>query len=594
MKRFCVHPRCGICCLFFTHVGQDGPNSKPFNYKLFSYFQEGVTDPLYATCEESCHHNNESATGCHAVCLEHLAPVPAGEVIKKNYYSFEPSHSQDLARLRWLRDTLASRLTTPLLTAPELRQRVAQYLVQEYAASLSRTLGRTSCHAPKAVSIPFDQLHVDYEGKEYVAALINKPGQSDPGPMPKFLFVSHDHCGIRRIIAENSHFAPVIDHTPGVWWKTLRITGPKCTLELDSDVGSLFPLDLNIGQRCKLTWIAQGMKLRNLTYINGSENRPTRGMISWAIPRCPSWKIRSHAFCKRWDPSPFHMDLFPYNIPGITGISVSCNPSPVAFHVHTSNTDMSPYDPALDYSHWIYMPLDAGETISTIWMRKRKVSDNDLALALTTNKQRTVLLGDQATPNSSTGPWTLLDKSDGAPGRFFYDACHQGSRLLAFESAQPVEPSTYLRLPEPSSPHPRSAFGESFNWSSASVEEVTEVRLCRRQNVLQSEVVGLLFYYRNGTRASLGQVRLDSLEPHLTVDPSRSLYLAFRYGSNGCHYVADVEMSTAPPEDAAVTWFEVSWRGTLEWWLSYMRCHVWQNGRSSLDTTQTEQRALLL
>lgn len=125
-----------------------------------------------------------------------------------------------------------------------------------------------------------------------------------------------------------------------------------------------------------------------------------------------------------------------------------------------------------------------------------------------------------------------------------------------------------LALPEASSPHPDLIHHVGFILSCASVENVVALRVYRRNTRDRMEVMGLLFRYLDGTEASVGQVRFDQLDEVLTTDGFQSLHLRFSRSGMLAPYIAKFETSVEQLDDSASMWFEVSWSGTLEGWIS--------------------------
>lgn len=82
-------------------------------------------------------------------------------------------------------------------------------------------------------------------------------------------------------------------------------------------------------------------------------------------------------------------------------------------------------------------------------------------------------------------------------------------------------------------------------------------------------ITGLLLHYSDGNKASLGHMRLDRLDPSISVDCSRNLHLGFKKTKGGHSYIAKMELCTRELDDDMDEWFEVSWSGALEWCFSY-------------------------
>lgn len=311
--------------------------------------------------------------------------------------------------------------------------------------------------------------------------------------------------------------------------------------------------------------------------------RSTARLPSFAIPQHPETILYRYLFHQVKNQEPPRLSVFRYNHTDITGFSICCNPAPIALHAHTSNEDMSFYQSVSKYSTWIYMPLEKNERIVRIWMRARNCLNKQVALAFETDKGHTKLFGAQPTPSLLDCKWILLGTPHGEPGHFFFDDHPDGIRYLLLDS-QPLVRNLSLQLPVAASPHPRFVNHDGFIWSCASVQEVVNIRVCRCSTSKRMEVVGLFFYYSDGREASVGQIRLDCLEEPQTIDRTQSLYLGFRRSGEQGPYISKIKMSTPEPDDMVDMWFEVLWSGTLEWWLSYRQCQVYQDGRRSLPT----------
>lgn len=278
------------------------------------------------------------------------------------------------------------------------------------------------------------------------------------------------------------------------------------------------------------------------------------------------------------------MNLFQYNRPDIIGYSVCCNPAPIMLHAHTSkDDDLSFYQSAPRHSVWVYVPLEQDEKIESIWMRARSRLNLEVALVFHTDKGRTHLLGAQAKSALLACPWILLDRPNGEPGHLFFDRKPFGISLLGLSSKTP-EQVPMPALPEPLSSNPQQFSMEGMHWSKASVEDVVAVSCCRPTARAYSDIIGLVFYYSDGRKACVGQIRLDCLGSPLVVNSSHNIYLGFKTTDMECPYIARVEMSSNVVDDTVRMWLEVSWKGSIEWWYSSRQCQVWHNGRRSLVT----------
>ncbi|RTE76838.1 hypothetical protein BHE90_008694 [Fusarium euwallaceae] len=415
--------------------------------------------------------------------------------------------------------------------------------------------------------------YVAFEGVTYVDNLTNKTEVANDWVRPKVLYIASDHRGIRKLIFCSSDESPKVNSVPDFWWQTLPLPGQNGTLRCHHD----------------------GLKLIALSHLDesGRDTQPYRRVFS--TPQSPTIEHRHVVFCVSKNLSIWRLSLFQYNRPEITGISVCCNPAPLRFHAHTSNDDLSFYDSTPYDSTWVYNPLNENERIVCIWMRARTknqqwirslaratttalsvLSNEDFvrrhyAIAFQTNQGRMLLFGGQWSENLPRCEWALVDAPDGKPSHFFFDTHPTCTRSLCFNTQKPRTEVPVFDLPgvpEPSSPHPSFQSAGGFFWSSASVENVAGVRPCR----LEGKIVGLLFSYLDGRSAAVGQVRLGHLDAPLERVDDVKLCLGFTRGTEGCPYIARVEMlaqkTDAPvngQQDSVDMWFEVSWSVGTKW-----------------------------
>lgn len=176
-----------------------------------------------------------------------------------------------------------------------------------------------------------------------------------------------------------------------------------------------------------------------------------------------------------------------------------------------------------------------------------------------------------------------------SPSQIYFDTSILGIHELAFDTPIP-RPIPGSNVEQPLLPRPESACpshsseDEDYFYTSATLGGVAEVTPCRANIVnFGPAIIGLLFRYTGGQQASVGQIRLDMLEPPMKVNVTRLLRLHFILSSDGCPNVDRIsfEPQTQVQDDS----FSVPWGGTLEWWFSHRQCRLWHNGRSSRPTT---------
>lgn len=100
----------------------------------------------------------------------------------------------------------------------------------------------------------------------------------------------------------------------------------------------------------------------------------------WSVPTPSSehlhfWTFAPHIIFPLDFAMP-RMDFIPCNEPGITGYSAGWGKNIMTIHAHRGDEDTRFYkdfDPFLTQPLvWVHMPIDPGETISDVWMRRGK------------------------------------------------------------------------------------------------------------------------------------------------------------------------------------------------------------------------------
>ncbi|EEU42347.1 uncharacterized protein NECHADRAFT_79826 [Fusarium vanettenii 77-13-4] len=541
----CVQPRCGLCHFEFRDkddvIVMWGLREWRLQYRPSNFF--GLEDDHeFFGCRDSCYQLNRSPC-YHASCVRICTP---GRV---SSFSSGAWHSTCKARRHWIQKHLTAAFEVYLPLPAEVRANIAQRLLPEYAILRRMSLGHLSSSTSSVkVAAPIEESYVTFEGVTYVKELKTRSDVPDSWVPPKALYITIGFEGVLKLIFAKSDNIPTIQPAPGVWWETIPLSDQNGSLECYYD----------------------GIKLTGLAYKNESGQVVNLNRNAFSIPRSPAATHRYVAFTKSSSLSLYRMSLYQYNHPGITGFSICCNPSPVSFHAHVPDEDLSFYQSAPEGSFWIYTPLDKNERIVRIWKRASKrgsewqlpdltlmvdtlkalgnpdFGKRELALAFETNQGRTLLFGATSDRDFPWCKWSLLDAPNGEPGHFFFDTHPTCTRALCFESQEPAQALTFAP-PQPSSPHPGIDSLDSFFWSSASVEDVREVRPCRQKN----EISGLLFLYSDGRSATLGQVRLDHLDTPLIPKDAQKLYLGFTTTAQECPYVARVEILAENPDECA-------------------------------------------
>jgi hypothetical protein len=173
--------------------------------------------------------------------------------------------------------------------------------------------------------------------------------------------------------------------------------------------------------------------------------------------------------------------------------------------------------------------------------------------------------------------YELLYKANPDEGSFFIDQSPAGIHAVA--SGSLARGTTARSLPIASSLYPESMSFEDFLYTTASVENVAYVRLCRAES--NSIITGLVFGYVDGHQESVGQTRLDRLEAPVIIDTSQKMWLEVSRSNRGCPQVVDMGFS---PTFKFNEGRYITWRGILEWWFSLNQCQLYHNGQASLST----------
>ncbi|KAM6511266.1 hypothetical protein FALCPG4_016267 [Fusarium falciforme] len=290
----------------------------------------------------------------------------------------------------------------------------------------------------------------------------------------------------------------------------------------------------------------------------------TRRLPSFSVPHHPENRYCTYLYHRLQGSGPPRFSRLQYNQSRVTGISIYCDPSPIAFHAHKSNEDLSFYQSSPEGSVWVYMPLEPDERITRIWMRARSRLNGEVALAFETDRGYVKLFGTQSTPPLTACQWILLDTPRGSPGHFFFDNHPHGIRHISLDTLPPKQTPGFA-APAASSDYPNLHSTDDFLWSCASVENVVAVRPCRRQTGDLVEILGLLLYYSDGKQAPVGQIRFDYLDQPILTHGCQLIYLGFEKTDTKGPFVSRGETCADNLDHKVSMWFEVSLKGALEW-----------------------------
>ncbi|KAF5544032.1 hypothetical protein FPHYL_11139 [Fusarium phyllophilum] len=566
----------------------DGQVSSPFNI----YYEKGYT-PIFIDKSLNisfrhcvypyCTHNKGLAIAFHAKCVEMVAPfgTPLHEyclVTEHSYHHASLNHERRRCRVRELIEGALRKTYNKL--APELWHIVSDddELIRLYTiAELSLQHHKTKWSVDPSLSVLITAVRMD--GVD-------------------------DHLGIRQVILVPNKATPNTAYP--AYWQTVSANNRT------------------------LTFHGDGLKLRKLLTPS------TYPRVLWPRPVTTSELDSMTFYYAGWGEGDLEARLrtLTFNEPGTTGYSVCwANDEMVSIHVHRNmehreaeRTLMDEHSEFEDRSllKWTYYPVQEDEFIQEVWLRGSEKYDttrplpsqgegglryhlstpwglskykrpSDIALALVTSEGRKILAGSfpdhhgQYTPYSNHRHWSLVAKtSTNDPLRVFFSPSDHGIPLIA----APRLLDNHTAAPSPSQTPlgtmPRFNPFHTLHYSSAPLENITEVLVCRSKNekdrgVLRyfdlensrlvetpyKKVTGILFRHADGREASLGCFRFDWAETPLARDGSRGLFVGTRPGKIVQIPPHVAAVSTAPPEaEEEFTWMEMPWTGVLEWWFN--------------------------
>ncbi|KAK5625066.1 hypothetical protein RRF57_000782 [Xylaria bambusicola] len=565
MDHFCIAPRCSLCRFDFAKneeiiiLRPDGCSvTIPFN----TFEDDTYT---YEPCYPGCQHWDERLTGYHADCIWHEDCQSVPNLFDATSYSYDPWPGENVRRLRWMRSHLAHMIYPSLaFRLPyEVCNIVAQYCVREYALQISTKFCQDNLAADFRIKLskPVWARYASLDGVPYIVSLANEPSLGDvvlPSQLDapiQTVHVAEDHLGVREV-----HIAGPSDKIrdrsqPGLWWRTVQVQGPE--LEGRTD----------------------GSKLRRLICL--AIGYTPDASVLWDTPQPHPERLRFTILMKPSDPlrmTALRLDE------KVTGYSFCWNKHVVALKAHFPGEDLSYYKYVTsNYPHalWLYIPFYPGERITEIWQRRRK-HGREVAFIAITNIGRIHLMG--AYPKSCWHPcsYELLYKADLNDSPFFVDESPAGIHAVA---SRPIVGNIAKRyFPIVSTPYPKSMSYEDYLYTTARVDNVARVRLCRTE--CSSIITGLVFDYTDGHQESVGQTRLDCLEDPIAVDVSQKMWLRMSRSAWGFPQVVDagfLPISKSQGESEG-EYLYIMWHGVLEWWFSMNQCQLFHNGQASFTT----------
>ncbi|EFQ36785.1 uncharacterized protein GLRG_11932, partial [Colletotrichum graminicola M1.001] len=502
---FCITQRCGLCRfrlhdgerivagesshplviapLIPTKVEDAGQISDDMVYEDNAVDQRGSS---YMKCLGDCSHWEGRTTGCHVECANQVSPWPVSEAVKVLAFNYTPTPSECDIREAWLRQTFVAFLNgTFRRLPPELCSKIAANLcIRTYAVACAKALravrgGEFSLCLSSKIWGRF----TEFEGSSYLSSLSNNGDDYhnhlifEPDPtsaLGRFVYLAEDYFGVRKMFF--SYPTPDVEELRGLWWRVVDLERSP-TLAARS--------------RC--------LKLRWFVSKGPNSNQHRWANVLWAVP--PSTAPRLIKL--EVSPEVERMSVVSCNDPSVVAYSVHWNTRIMSIHTHTREKELSMYHNRAN-GIWLFFPLYDHENIAEIWIRG--TTKQEIALILTTTRGRSLVFG----PHLDILPTTrlaLIDlPSQDSSSRIFVEESSVGIRNVAFESSNP-EPalSPSVSLPQPTYRAPVSNPQTPWFYSTASLDDVEDVRPCQRSIGGRNIIIGLLLRYVDGHEACLGQ-----------------------------------------------------------------------------------------
>ncbi|CAH0023375.1 unnamed protein product [Clonostachys rhizophaga] len=597
---YSTRPWCELCKVHFNpgdlivRLGSDGSVSSTsrFENKIIRCDSHGNPQAFGPTFQDRLpypwahSYHSECANG--GVKAEVISPV-----LDKVWYSYVPTMTEFKRRQNWLQMELSNNLARSegALTGDVGYQTAGlclTSLITAYAMS-TRDYHDTEITSFRVDGDIWARL-VKFEGKEYIACLMNSPPpppedrasfvvklRKPEGPV-KALYIAFDYLGIRKLVIGVDDEPPSISPEEGLWWLTMSVDGDTFTCQSD------------------------GMKLRQikpaaaLEFLSWSH--------CWATPQPPDKYPCLKQIRTNDSLAPARVKSVECNLPSITGYSVRWTSQLSSIHAHVrGEEDFAFYDELKrkpQRAVWLYMPMDEGELIEQFCLRSdREYSHTSTALIMKTDRGRVWEAGPRPDPGIG-GPlaWTCISQSTERQ-HLFFDQSFFGISALGFQHPLPdlcpAREEPQLEVPQPESAPGQLLASEQCFYTSASLDGVASISICKKKKARKEttgekkstpNITGLLFTYQDGRQRSVGHVRLDWLQRPTEIGDSRGI--AFKL-SEDREKVVDLTVGDHAAEEGGEF---IPWGGRLAWWFSVNRCElIHERDDPSLETPVVQEPA---
>ncbi|KAG5786142.1 hypothetical protein H9Q73_000272 [Fusarium xylarioides] len=539
-----------------SEAGSRAPATVEFDYETLIFNPES---PQYISPRQ-WERTRTFVLAAHLDCMRRFPPFDKHIVLNLLHYDFRPPDSRKRERMLVLRQccldisgehadiTLGAlqeqaRIgVRDLILAPNL----VNILSNKKVTYLSFVVDPTK---------PIWGISTTFENARYLQGLSNETGKdaflvvSDPQQLSDGLYFASDHLGVRAI----SFAGNLVD----------------------------FPKHQQVGAAL----FEMGLKMRDLHVVKSQED---------VLPPLARWSLLPPNPEAIWY---LHLDdraggrhylkVLECEGPEITGYSACLLDEDLLYlHSHREGEDFSFYSEGRgDRLHavWLYFPVEKHERIVEVWrLRRRPAFWRDILL-LRTNKSRVFFLGANANMAPPDAIFERVALLTAQPSRLWFSSQGDGVDCLAFdcEDKRHDKNEAPPSFQDPSTWSPRMSVQQVFN-KSVRLGGVTGVVPCRTWIPGSTGIVGLIFTYSDGSRESVGQVRLDHLLAPIEVDPAGEMWIGARllHPSGAVVESMRVIPSTGQtfhggnPSQEGLTWMRILWRGRLDWNFLYSKCFI--------------------